>query len=222
MTTRSATTAQPRDLGELLEQLGGIPPGRVRLLAHPGAATEEDLIEASREPDRLPCELIDGVLVEKAMGTREALLAGILLHFLWDYLVKNKRGKALPGDAFLRLMPGLVRTPDVAFISWGRMPGRKFPRQPIADLVPDLVIEMLSRGNTRKEIARKLKEFFLAGTTLAWVIDPRKQTARVYRAPDESRLVAKEGTLDGEEVLPGFQLPLARLFDVSDEEGSGT
>jgi Uma2 family endonuclease len=164
-------------------------------------------------------ELVDGVLVEKSVGTREALLGGIIVHLLWDFLEQHKLGKALPGDAWLRLMPGLVRVPDVAFVSWTRMPGRKFPRDPVAQLVPDLAVEVLSQGNTRPEINRKLREYFFAGTTLAWVIDPRKETAQVYYAPDDARRVGKNGTLDGEAVLPGFQLSLRDLFARADEEG---
>src|SRR5262249_52704752 len=129
----------------------------------------------------------------------------------------NRLGKALPGDAWMRLMEGLVRVPDVAFVSWKRLPEGKFPTTRIASLVPDLAVEILSVGNTKEEIDRKLREYFLAGTTLVWVIDPRKQTAKVYRAPDQARKVSATGTLDGEEVLPGFQLSLADLFHRADE-----
>src|SRR5262249_34502149 len=143
---------------------------------------------------------------------------GLILHHIWTYLKQHKIGRALPGDAFLRLMPGLVRGPDVAFISKKQLPGGKFPRKRIADLYPDLAVEVLSEGNTREEMQRKLRDFFLHGTRLAWVIDPKKETRKVYRAPDEVRHVGKTGTLDGEDVLPGFKLSLQELFAESDEE----
>jgi Uma2 family endonuclease len=212
------TRTPPETIADLIENLGGIPPERIRMKPLPGLATEDDLIATQQGPRKLVCELIDGVLVEKAMGTREALLGGIIVGLLWEYLKKHKRGKALPADGWLRLMPGLVRVPDVAFISWKRMPHGRFPKTRIASLVPDLAIEVLSRGNTRAEIDRKLREYFLSGTTLAWVINPKTETAVVYRAPDESRRVGKTGVLDGEEVLPGFQLSLPDLFSLADEE----
>jgi Uma2 family endonuclease len=208
----------PENLADLMERLGGVPLERVWTRPAPGTATEQDIVRLSGKPGAKLLELVEGVLVEKAVGTREALLGGIIVHLLWVYLEKNKRGKALPGDALLRLMPGLVRVPDVAFVSWSKMPGGKFPKVRLADLVPDLAIEILSEGNTRGEINRKLKEYFLAGTTLVWIIDPRKETAQVYRAPDDSRRVGKSGVLDGEQVLPGFQLSLADLFARADEE----
>lgn len=219
MATRTPKRPPVETLAELMDQLGNVPLSRVRMHPPPGTATEDDLVVASRRRGGQVVELIDGVLVEKAMGTREALLGGLLVHLLWDFLEVHKLGMALPGDAWLRLMPGLVRAPDVAFISWKNMPGGKFPRDRVAQLAPDLAVEILSQGNTRQEIDRKLREFFLSGTKLAWVIDPRKETAKVYRAPDEVRGVGKMGTLDGEDVLPGFQLPLRNLFARADEEG---
>jgi Uma2 family endonuclease len=212
-----ASETTPRTLAEVIADLGDIPLGRVRAEPPPGAATEDDLLRIDRKEGRL-VELVDGVLVEKAVGTRESLLGGILVHLLWAYLEQHRLGKALPGDAWLRLMPGLVRVPDVAFVSWGRMPGGRSPRKPIAELVPDLAVEILSEGNTRAEIARKVREYFVSGSRLVWVINPRKETAQVFHSPDESRRVGKTGALDGEEVLPGFRLPLRDLFSRADAE----
>ena len=73
--------------------------------------------------------------------------------------------------------------------------------------------EILSKSNTKKEIARKLGEYFASGTQLAWIVDPRTRTVRVHTSPTEStRLDAEAGVLDGGDVLPGFRLPLADLF----------
>src|SRR5262249_48645924 len=85
------------------------------------------------------------------------------------------------------------------------------PRK-IAAAAPDLLVEVLSPKNTRQEIQRKLREYFLAGTRLAWVLQPKKQTAEVYTSPEDARRVAKNGTLDGGAVLPGFKVSLKVLF----------
>ena len=113
----------------------------------------------------------------------------------------------------LRLEPGLVRIPDVSFVPWENIPGERIDmEQPIASLVPALAVEVLSPSNTKAEIDRKLKEYFFAGTRLVWVIDPRKQAARVYTSPENFKRVGSTGTLDGGSVLSGFRLPLAELF----------
>jgi Uma2 family endonuclease len=73
-------------------------------------------------------------------------------------------------------------------------------------------VEVLSPSNTRKEMQIKLKEYFLGGVKLVWMIDPEKRTAEVYTAPDKVVAIPPDGTLDGGTVLPGFALPLATLF----------
>jgi Uma2 family endonuclease len=218
MTTRTSYTEEPPKLADLIDQLGGVPLDRIWAPPAPGTATEEDLLKAHRHPRGKLVELVDGVLVEKAVGTREGFLGGLIVIRVGLYLRQHKIGRVLPGDALLRLMPGLVRGPDVSFISKKQLPGGKFPRTAFASLYPDLAVEVLSKGNTAGEIQRRLRDFFLSGTRLAWVIDPKKETAKVYHAPDEVRLVGKADTLDGEDVLPGFTLSLEELFAEADED----
>ncbi len=196
---------------DLLERLGEIPPERIRVLPAPGTATEEDVIQAEARYNRL-CELIDGTLVEKPVGYYESRLAGILYHFLETYLEQNDHGIALPADNLARIEPGQIRMPDVSFYSWSHFPDRVLPPGQILDAVPDLAIEVLSPSNTKKEMERKRKEYFLGGARLVWEVDPIKKTIHVYTAPDESKLVREKGTVDGGDVLPGFRLTVAELF----------
>jgi hypothetical protein len=74
-----------RTLADLLNHLGGIPAERVRLQPTPGTAKEKDILEILQRED-LACELIDGVVVEKALGWMESFLAMRLGHFLQSYL----------------------------------------------------------------------------------------------------------------------------------------
>ncbi len=75
--------------------------------------------------------------------------------------------------------------PDVAFMSWDRLPGKTVPDEAIPELAPDLAIEVLSAGNTKGEMERKLKDYFFAGVRLVWYIDWRRRTAEVYTSPDQ-------------------------------------
>jgi Uma2 family endonuclease len=200
------------NLGELMERLGDVPPERIRMTPPPGTATERDVLAALKGPRKRLCELVDGVLVEKAVGTRESLLAGVIVQLLWNFVADDDLGVVLAADGLLRLMPGLVRIPDVSFIPWSGIPGERFSTKAIAPYVPDLAVEVLSKGNTRKEIQRKLRDYFLAGTRLVWVIQPRTQTAQVYASPTDFRTVPRSRRLDGGEVLPGFTLSLEEVF----------
>lgn len=199
------------NLGELLKQLGDIPPDRVRLRPAPGSAKERHVVWIDDHEDRL-CELLDGVLVEKALGARESFLACVLVQILGTFVEKHDLGVVLGEAGMLRLRPGLVRIPDVSFISWERIPSGEFPAEPIPDLVPDLAVEILSEGNTRGEIARKLREYFEAGTRIVWVIDPRARAVEVYSSATDRHRLRNGQTLDGGDVLPGFKLPLKSFF----------
>ena len=195
----------------LRRYFGMIPSERILLDPAPGTATEEDVLLINERKDRL-CELVDGVLVEKAMGTQEGLLGVWLAHLLWDYLEKHPIGIALGGDGMLRLFPGLVRVPDVSFISRKRLPRGKLPDDATASLGPDLAVEVISEGNTKREIERKHKEYFASGTRLAWVIHPKSETVDVYTSPSKKKTLRQGQPLDGGDVLPGFRLTLRRLF----------
>ena len=105
-----------------------------------------------------------------------------------------------------------MRIADVAFIRWERFPNGKLPREPIPALAPDLAIEVLSKGNTEREMQRKLRDYFEAGVRLVWYIDPESRTATVYTATDQSAAIDSDGVLDGGDVLPGFTLSLTELF----------
>jgi Uma2 family endonuclease len=207
----TAGTEGPEMLTDLLERLGGISPARVVSNPPPGTATEKDLLGLMRRTGRL-YELVDGTLVEKAMGYDEGSLALWLGFLLQSFLEKNDLGNLAGADSTMRLMAGLVRVPDISFVRWEKLPKRRAGK-PIPDLVPDLAVEILSRGNTRGEIQRKLKEYFLAGTELAWVIDPDKRTVAVHTSPDEKTTLTEGDTLDGGTVLPGLSLAVRRVFE---------
>lgn len=198
-------------IAELLTQLGDVPPQRVRLQPPPGQATEKDLIHLQARTDRL-LELVDGTLVEKPVGCRESSLTMQLARLLGNVVEEHDLGNLAGADGAMRLMPGLVRIPDLSFVSWERLPGRVIPDEPIAGLAPDLAVEVLSEGNTPREMERKLKEYFLAGVRLVWIVDPRQRRVTVHTAPDRATVLTEGQTLDGGEVLPGLALPLARLF----------
>jgi Uma2 family endonuclease len=202
-------------VADLLKRLGNIPPERVRLYPIPGTATEEDVIRVLDRENR-PCELVDGTLVEKAMGLEESIIAVFLATRLNVFARPRRLGVASGADGTVRLFPGMVRIPDVAFISWNSLPGRKLPKVPIPLLAPDLVVEVLSESNSKPEIDRKLREYFRAGVRLAWVIDPKKRDARVYTSARRSRRLTEDQSLDGGSVLPGFVLPLTEVFSAGE------
>lgn len=147
-------------IADLLRRLGNIPATRVRLNPMPGTATEKDVIRILGDENR-PCELVEGTLVEKAIGYAESEIAGYLITCLNNFVLPRKMGIVTGESGAVRLFPGLVRIPDVAFASWDRFPGRRRPTTPVPHVAPDLVVEVLSKSNTKAEMARKLGEYTL-------------------------------------------------------------
>ncbi len=185
----------------------------------PGTATEQDVLDLDAHSNRL-CELVDGVLVEKTMGIKESILA-LALAFRIQQFVQARQLGVVSGEAgTIRLFPGQVRMPDIAYFSWDRLPDRRMPDAPIPAIAPDLAVEILSKGNTKREMTRKLQEYFEAGTHLVWYVDPTARTIAVYTKIGDPTLLNVGDTLDGGKVLPGFSLPARELFAVLDQKGS--
>jgi len=171
-------------------------------------ATEEDLERAGKPI----CELIDGVLVEKPMGAAESLLGAYITGLLWRHAEANDLGVVLGADGYIRVGERQVRVPDATFIPWASLPDDELPEEAFWKVAPGLIVEVLSPDNTKAEIDRKLNELFSAGCQLAWVINPRAKTAKVYTSSKRFKELDESGTLDGGKVLPGFRFPLADLF----------
>ena len=212
MATVDADVTAGESLADLLEQIGNVPLSRIPRWPPVGTATELDVLAGERLPRKRLYELVDGVLVEKAMGTGESLLAGLILHYFWTYLETNPLGLALPEAGMLRLFPGHIRIPDVSFIAWERLPNGEPPDEPIWGIVPNLAVEVISKSNTKAEMDRKLRDYFLAGVQVVWYVYPETRTAEIYTSGTNSRRVRKDQALTAELVLPGFSLPLQTLF----------
>ena len=152
----SSNAAVAANFSDILMDLGNIPSSRVRTDPKPGTATIDDLLRVNSQGGM--CELIDGALVEKAMGWRESLIAIALGRMISEFVLARNLGLVSGPDGFMRILRTQVRGPDVAFVSWDRLPGGKVPDERVPELVPDLAIEVLSEGNTYTEMARKRRE----------------------------------------------------------------
>ncbi len=196
---------------DILRRFGPIPIWRIRLDPAPGTATEADLVAIHDHEDGL-YELVEGVLLQKTGEFYASYLAISIGTFLIDFVRPRRFGIVVGVAGGYRLHPGLIRIPDVSFLSRDRIPGRRMPEYKVCPLIPNLAVEILSESNTKKEMAAKLLDYFGCGVELVWYVDPEKKTVRVYTAADRSRLVRESQTLDGSTVLPGFTLSLRELF----------
>ena len=77
---------------------------------------------------------------------------------------------------------------------------------------PDLVVEVHSESNTKKEIEKKQIEYFETGVRLLWIIDPRKRIVTIHRANGTHAVLDHKGKLSGEDVMPGFKLEISKFM----------
>jgi len=203
--------AVTNSLADRIADLGGISAERVHTSPLPGTATVDDLVRVN-DLKQGRCELVDNTLVEKAMGWHESLLAGVLLRWLGNFADATNAGVVTGADGMTRLYRGVVRGPDVAFVSWASLPNGRLPEESVPDLAPDFVIEVLSLGNTRAEMARKRREYFQGGVRLVWMVDPRSRTIAVYRSSEDVMVVEAGETIDGGDVLPQWNFNTETLF----------
>jgi Uma2 family endonuclease len=161
-------------------------------------------------------EVVNGQHVElPPMGAFESSLASELHAFVHQCAKSKGLGRAVMEVLFLlSASAGLRRRPDVAFVSYERWPRRRrVPRQEAWDVVPELAVEVVSATNTAEEILAKVREYFQAGSKRVWVVYPAEEQVYVYQSPTQNRILARGDDLDGEDILPGFRLPLAELFE---------
>ncbi|QEH33785.1 hypothetical protein OJF2_23140 [Aquisphaera giovannonii] len=205
-------------LQDVVGGLGGIPLSRILARPAPGRATEDDLLDVNESRSRI-CELVDGTLVAKTMGFAESLLAMMLGHLLLNYVIPNDIGLVTGPDAAMKLGPGLVRVPDVAFFVWEGLPGRRIPAARLPEVAPALAVEVLSKGNTKGEMERKRREYFDAGVRLVWLVDPKERRIVSYKRDDDGpSTYGEDAIIEGIDFLPGFSLSVRELFGPLDQK----
>jgi len=169
------------------------------------------LSHAGGEAKRL--ELAGGEIVEMApTGGLHGLVTMELSRLIANYVREQGLGVVIAAETgfILAANPYTVRAPDIAFIARDRVPKPIPPRY--FSLAPDLAVEVVSPSDVAQDVRRKVIDFLQAGTRLVWVVYPETQTVDVYRPGQDVRVVDAQGTLQGEDVLPGFELPLREVF----------
>lgn len=108
--------------------------------------------------------------------------------------------------------PQVVLAPDVAFVRADRLPPRE-DRRGFMPIAPDLVVEVVSPHDRYSDVRLKIDTYLEYGVRLVWVLEPRRRTVTIHRPNGTTTVLAGKDALDGEDVLPGFQVSVAALFD---------
>jgi Uma2 family endonuclease len=164
------------------------------------------------EEDAYRDELVRGRLVR---SPRPASLHGRVLirlaRRLDEYAEAGGRGVVLADvGVVLARDPDTVRGPDVAFFSLERIPESGYATSFWGP--PDLAVEIASPSNRPSEVRAKVAEYLDAGVRLVWVVDPQNRSVSIHEPGGSVSVLSESDTLAGDDVLPGFRLPLAAFL----------
>jgi Uma2 family endonuclease len=164
-------------------------------------------------------ELVRGVLRKMSPPSfRHSEIAGNVYSPLSAYVRANSLGRVGVGDPGFMLQrdPDLILAPDVAFLSNDRLsPGAK--AEGFLPGAPDLVVEVISPGDTADElegkvVEGKIEDWLSMGCRMVVAVNDRRRTVTVHRPGRSPRVLRGDEVLDGEDVVPGFRLPLPEIF----------
>lgn len=169
-----------------------------------------DELEQMPDVDSVQRELDEGELIEMPpAGVRHGRCAIRIMRILDVFVEKNKLGSIHPGDTGFRLQDDIVRAPDVAFVRAERsvdVPGF-FPGS------PDLAVEIFSPSDRVRQLMRKVKQYFAAGTHTVWIVYPDLKQVQILDAAGADRLLKNGDLLEAPDLLPGFSVPISEFFD---------
>ena len=170
----------------------------------------ERLIALPENSDRL-FELIDGEIVEKMPTELYGLIQVNLGSHIWTHNRQHKLGRVTseprhqtPQDRYNS------RLPDIAFTSKER--ALPLVAKGAVQQMPDLAIEIQSPDDSLKKLRAKAAYYLANGARLVWVVLAEKRLVEIYRANGEVDILNENDILDGEDVLPGFTLPVHEMF----------
>jgi len=161
-----------------------------------------------------PCELVEGRIAHMSpTGEKHGCYEGNFYAALRSFVQVHHLGKVRVGEVgiYTRRHPDTARAADVLFISNERY--ARVRSSSYLDVAPELVVEILSPDDSWSEVTQKLREYFAIGVRLVWVADPRARSVYAYHSLTDVREFTENDDLTGDEVLPGFAVKVASLFE---------
>ena len=164
------------------------------------------------DPDAL-FEIIDDQVVElPPMGVRSTEITNVLGFALFNFVAAKGLGRAFI-EMLFQINPKRKRQPDIAFVSAERWTiDAEIPDEAAWNVVPNLVVEVISPNDLFYEVMSKLSEYFQSGVNQAWVVIPSERLVYIYDSVKSVVVLNEAGELDGGSILPGFRMSVADIF----------
>ena len=136
--------------------------------------------------------------------------------YLKAHCKRVKTGRVYGNEAGVVTEPvlGTVRGADALYISYKRLPkGKTFGSKGFLRAVPELVVEVMGRDDSWKDMETKVAEYHKLGVDLVWVLVPNTFSVRVHPRGGEPYVLSKKDTITGGKVLPKFKCKVERFFE---------
>jgi Uma2 family endonuclease len=172
-----------------------------------------DELEQMPDDDSVQTELDEGELITMPpAGGDHGYIGWGISSELGYFVKKHKLGRLYIADTGFRLGRDTVRAPDVAFVRKERI--QAIHSQGFMKGAPDLAVEVFSPTGSSRQLKRKVKQYLAAGSHTVWIFYPKRKQVDVYEASGVIRTVSGNEMLEAPELLPGFSVKVAELFEL--------
>ncbi|HUO10281.1 MAG TPA: Uma2 family endonuclease [Phycisphaerae bacterium] len=158
-------------------------------------------------------EVVNGELIVSPAGFPHGIIITRITARLGTYVHDHGLGELLDSSTGCRMKSGDLFSPDVSFSPKAELRAQRKTGKAFFQGAPDLVVEVLSPGDKASITKEKIAQYFENGARLAWIVQPKTRTVQIYRnGKSADRVLTIKDKLNGEEVVPGFSLPVADIF----------
>jgi Uma2 family endonuclease len=175
-------------------------------------STASELFEMPHDGSRY--ELVKGELRKMSpSGWKHGVVVVNITLLLGQYVKTNNLGVCCGAETGFKIAsdPDTVRAPDLGFVSRERIPEGGVPIT-FWPGAPDLAVEVLSPGDTRREVDEKVADWLESGAQTVWVVNPKRLSVSVYRSMTDVTRLSEGDELEGGEVVHGFRCKVSEIF----------
>ena len=182
----------------------------LKIFPRQGKWTEADYFKLP-ETNKI-IELSEGrLIISPSPTTQHQQIVNKLNFLLYSHILNNNLGEVVTSPLDVRLWKGNIRQPDIVFMS--NKNRKRITKKYFG--VPDLVMEILSKGTAKVDKEEKFQEYEKAGILEYWIVDPFKKGITVYTLENGIyELFGKQGIgeIAKSKLLDGFEVSIDEVM----------
>jgi Uma2 family endonuclease len=178
--------------------------------------SDEDLMRFSAANDalRVECDANGEILVMTPAGSKTSRMNSRITRLLDESAEADGRGIAFDSNGGFNLPDGSVRAADAAWVHKSRWDALSDADQArFSPICPDFIIELRSPNDSLTELKQKMEQWLANGVQLGWLIDFEDKIVSIYRPGEQPEILAHPTSVQGNGVMGGFELVMARIWD---------